>query len=425
MNRVHRIYGRLGSGLGPALRRWFTSTVNQDSALIPLLVLAARIVSGKKRGKLVSLPIEWLDTTTAGLKKEVATAQGGRSYGPILSGRQVSEKVRVPSTNLYEFEKAIVGATSSAIWVDGRLILERVEGMDSARCNSAGGFVIAHGLKTAVIRQLSIVDLDSGLFLGGNGAFNYYHWLIEILPKLEYFNDPTLPLLVSEDVAKTPSFKEALDIVAGIRKITFLSKDLLYRVKRLHHINSPILCPFNMKENFTLRTHDFVTRWSSLDFLRHTLVTGVKAPRRRSGNRVFLARKSNRRNYNQDETFEIFKRFGFERVDLEELSLRDQIQAIADAEMIAGPTGAAWTNLIFATAGTKCLCWMADSQTGFSGYSNIAHHFGVELNYITYPSAARSTDQLYYMDYHLDPIKVEKELAIIVGQCGDSSEHPR
>ncbi len=424
MNQIHRIYRRLGSGLGPALRRWFNSTVNQDSALVPMLVLAARTVSGKNRGKWVRLPVEWLDTTTAGLKKEVATAQVDRSYGPLLFGRQVSEKVGVPSTNLYEFENAIVGATSSAIWVDEKLILERVEGSDPARCNSAGGFVIAHGLKSAVIRQSSIVDLDSGLFLGGNGAFNYYHWLIEILPKLEYFNDPSIPLLVSEDVGKTPSFKEALDIVAGIRKIIFLCNDFLYRVKRLHHINSPILCPFNMKENFTLNTNDFVTRWSSLDFLRHTLVTGVKAPRRRSGNRVFLARKSNRRNYNQDETFEIFKRFGFERVHLEEFSLRDQIQAIADAEMIAGPTGAAWTNLVFANAGTKCLCWMADSQTGFAGYSNIAHHFGVELNYMTYPSAARSTDQLYYMDYHLDPIRVERELANIVGRCGDSSNHP-
>ena len=43
----------------------------------------------------------------------------------------------------------------------------------------------------------------------------------------------------------------------------------------------------------------------------------------------------------------MFVREGFEPVYLERMSLGEQIAAINSAELIAGPTGAAWTNLIF------------------------------------------------------------------------------
>ena len=39
--------------------------------------------------------------------------------------------------------------------------------------------------------------MNNILFMGGNGSFNYYHWLIEIAPKLLYVNKE---ILIEHDV---------------------------------------------------------------------------------------------------------------------------------------------------------------------------------------------------------------------------------
>jgi hypothetical protein len=78
--------------------------------------------------------------------------------------------------------------------------------------------------------------------------------------------------------------------------------------------------------------------------------------------------------------------------------------------MIAGPTGAAWTNLIFVEPGTRCLCWMAEEQRGFAAYSNLARAVGAELRYVTYVTGVSDSDRLYFLNYRLDPADVERGL---------------
>jgi capsular polysaccharide biosynthesis protein len=96
---------------------------------------------------------------------------------------------------------------------------------------------------------------------------------------------------------------------------------------------------------------------------------------------------------------------------MEDLSLREQINAVNSAEMLAGPTGAAWTNLLFVGRGARCLCWMAEEQRGFAAYSNLAHAVGAELRYVTYPTGIKESRRLYLTDYWLDPAEVERELS--------------
>jgi capsular polysaccharide biosynthesis protein len=131
--------------------------------------------------------------------------------------------------------------------------------------------------------------------------------------------------------------------------------------------------------------------------------------------RLFLARKSSgRRDYNQDEIFTVCQRHGFEKIYMEDMPLQEQIEAIRSAELIAGPTGAAWTNLIFVEPGTRCLCWMAEEQRGFAAYSNLAHAVGAELRYVTYATGVRDSDRLYFINYRLDPAEVERGLTDLV-----------
>jgi len=327
----------------------------------------------------------------------------------MIHGRQQTERIALPGLARYEFSDARVSAASSSIRLGSRLIVERVPGVDASRCNFAAGHLLAHGLRTAIVAAGPEQHIGSGVFLGGNGSFNYYHWLVEVLPKLEFVAGDDRPILVSDDVDRIPTFREALMRVAGGREIVFLRHDLTYRVSRLIYVESPSICPFNLRSGEEFRVADFITRVSSIEFLRRHLLGYSQAPlslRRR----LFLARKSLRRDYNQDEIFAVCQRYGFEKIYMEDMSLREQIEAMGSAEFIAGPTGAAWTNLIFVERGTRCLCWMAEEQRGFAAYSNLARAVGADLRYLTYSTGVSDSERLYFMNYRLDPAEVERGL---------------
>ena len=87
---------------------------------------------------------------------------------------------------------------------------------------------------------------------------------------------------------------------------------------------------------------------------------------------------------------------------------------ISNAEVIAGPTGAVWTNMIFCREGAKCLCWMADGYGDFSAFSNLARAVGADMRNVTFKTDAKSVKELYNRKYFLEAKKIQKELDILL-----------
>ena len=402
--------------------------VRHDSRMAPPFVRAMALLLKIERGgfddPIYRIRAEWLDLNRAAVKETLAPERAGRSYGPMINGAQRVADVRLPAVNLYEFSHAVVSAASSSVIVDGKLIIERVEGVDPRRCNYAEGQIFLHGRRSAFLLERATQRLDAGIFLAGNVSRNYYHWMIEILPKLQFLPQvdaryPRLPLLVSEGVVQIGSLRESLAMIARDRPVIVLEDGVLYEVARLVYINAPNKCPINLRPGYELRTSDFFFREDSIAFLRDRLGAHAGRAGGSSGKRVFFGRKGERRRYNEEEVYAAFAREGFVRVLMEELSLRDQIELMSGAEMVAGPTGAAWTNIIFCREGTRCLCWMAEESREFSAYSNLAKIVGADLRYVTYPTGARSTRELYSMDYRVDAGAIQRELAALL-----SAKHP-
>lgn len=366
------------------------------------------------------LPIEWLDENKTDLQKILEPEEYGNSYGPLINGFQAIEQVLLPAIKAYRFENVCVSIASSSILTDNRIIIERVEGVDVQRCSFASGHVFMHGQKSALVINRPELCLDQGIFLGGNGSWNYYHWMIEILPKLSYLQNldeeyQDFPLLVSEDVDYEKTFREALNYIAKHRPTIVLDKNKTYRVGKLLYINAPNSLPFNLRRNEKMRISDFLMRTSSINFLQNGLNADLEDSFQTGMvRRLFFARQTRGRNYNQEEIFEIFKRQGFCKVFMEELSLRNQRELVSNAEVIAGPAGAAWTNLIFCRAGTKCLSWMADGHGDFSAFSNLARIVGADLHYVTYEKEVKSTEELTNARYHVDPKEIQKGLEMLL-----------
>jgi capsular polysaccharide biosynthesis protein len=341
---------------------------------------------------------------------------------PKIDGHAVTADVDLPPVRLYTFTDVRVAAGAAVFESERDVTIEGVAGVATARCSFQGGRLLVHDRHLAAMakRPDAGTTLAHGFFLSGFGDWNYYHWMIEVLPKLTHWHTlaPDLrayPLLVGPAVREHPSLLEALAAFCDGAEIRVLNEGEVYTVGHLLHVNAPNTCPFNLRPGDEVRVSDFLIRPEVIHDWRDRVGLG-QGRTASGGRRLFLARSGAHRAYNEAEVLPVFLREGFETVYLERISLREQIDALNSADFLAGPTGAAWTNLIFCTPGAKGLCWLPNQSTEFSAFSTLATIVGVDLRYLTYATNARSTAELYNAGYRLDVTEVERTLAALLAE---------
>ena len=363
-------------------------------------------------------PISWLDEYPPTAR--FLEAESSLAVGPNLDGNAPSETVTLPPVSLYALRDATVSTQSAAFACKQGLVIERVPSVDPTRCSFEGGAVLSHLQQVAEIPQQTSMSVDRAFFLGGYGYWNWYHWLVELLPKLAFWEklDPDLrayPFLVGEQVHAHPALLEALALFCPDAELIVKGDHQLCTVGHLLHVNSPNPSPFNLRGTNQMRVADFLMRPSAIHDWRKRAGLPL-GPRDAGDRRLFLARAHDRRSYNQVEALDIFVAAGFEPVYFEQMSLREQVETMNSAQLIAGPTGAAWANLIFCNPGAKALCWIAEPYKHYSAYSTIAHIVGVDVRYFTYPTTAQSTAGLYEAPYRLDIAELERELFTLLAE---------
>lgn len=123
---------------------------------------------------------------------------------------------------------------------------------------------------------------------------------------------------------------------------------------------------------------------------------------------IFLARKKeSARKYNQDEMFDLLSReFNVKAVYIEDYTIEEQAFIFSMADLIIGPSGAAWTNLIFSKEGTVAISWIPTHLKDFSVYSTIASYYGVQKYFI---DCMPKNNKELHSDYEvsLDRIRIQ------------------
>ncbi|MBT8386982.1 MAG: glycosyltransferase family 61 protein [Ignavibacteria bacterium] len=342
-------------------------------------------------------------------------------YPPGICQDEVAISVDLPELNIYELEDGVISVNSSNIYNENTMFIERVNDISSNYANYSSGWLKEHNDKRAIAILDIDAELETGFFLGGNGCSNYYHWMIEVLPKLQFYIESDLvekniPLLVSDAINRIPSFKEGLKAVIENKNINlvFLNENYVYRVNKLYFINSPNNIVFNTREKISSPEFCYF-RKESLDFVRNKILkkyflesTQNGLPDKNIYERVFLARKIySRRQYNQDEIISSLSKFSIIPVYLEDLSLNEQIKIFRNAKLIIGPSGAAWTNLIFSKKGTKAISWLPEIVKEFSVYSTLAKYRGVDMSILLTKSKSLWD---YHEDYELDIDSLHKKI---------------
>lgn len=259
--------------------------------------------------------------------------------------------------------------------------------LDSIRLDNTTFSIGFDHTKEIWLQRKADAKIDKGICVFGLGATNWYHWLIEILPLAmlaqnlpKAFAD--YPLLVPEIALSDNSFGQSLEIFRGNRDVIAMPRTEILEVSALIYIPAPVSGPFGMRDQHWPKPSDYVQNYDVMRTFRARILEHLEIKRDdNSPKRVFLARPPGHRSYNQDEILAAAQERGFEAVSLERHTFREQINLMYNADYVVGPTGAAFTNALFMTPGSRSLVWALKEVEGACFFSNLAHVAGSDMTY--------------------------------------------
>ena len=178
--------------------------------------------------------------------------------------------------------------------------------------------------------------------LAARGDGNYYHFLFDVLPRLAVLERSGLAPVDRWYVPTGTAFQRELLEMLGIDAIVDATAHPHVRAETLVVPGPPAMTELNPP-------------WV-VGFLRDRLLpqAEVRGPRRR----LYVTRGSganNRMVSNEAAVRGLLTARGFEPVDPGVLSVREQVEAFAAAEVIVAPHGAALANLAFAAPGATVI----------------------------------------------------------------------
>jgi len=190
------------------------------------------------------------------------------------------------------------------------------------------------------LRLPQAVDVDGSVgVLTTRGVDNYYHFLTDVLPRLEVLRRAGVEpdnYLVNR---KTPFQREILDQI-GIGEAKVLQS------VDMPHLRADQLVVPSLPDSH-LRTPPWIVPW----LREHLLPTGLATPHRR----LYVtrgSRRNTRRVKNENEVLEALRPLGFRVVDPGALSVKEQVRQFAEAEIVVGAHGAGLTNIVFCSPDT-------------------------------------------------------------------------
>jgi capsular polysaccharide biosynthesis protein len=248
---------------------------------------------------------------------------------------------------------------------------------------------------------------------------NFHHWLIDLLPRLGLVRRAGFDLASFDRVVVNHhdrGFQRDSLRALGIpmEKVVRLSPALHVRCDTL-------VAP-------SLKHHNQCVPAADLAFLRESFLSS-SSDSRGTKRRLFLSRADARvrRLVNERELHPVLQTHGFEIVSLAGKTLEEQAQLFARAEIVAGPAGAAFANLVYCSPPAQVLeiaspHWLATYHWMISARRGLRHTIILgegEVRPGLPDIAARSRDLV------INPEKFAAALTGVVASAGDAFAEAR
>lgn len=228
--------------------------------------------------------------------------------------------------------------------------------------------------------------IDTGIMISGKFCNNYYHVLLENLIKLLYIEQLNIPfdvpIVVDFSTMDIPSLRRIFELLSNNlkRKVITIKPDKMYKFNTLYSINNINKIASHLIDNYSCQ-NAYLYWTPAINDLCNKLL--LNCSERKFPKRVFITRAyTSRRNYNENEVYEVLVRYGFEKVAPELLTFEEQMSLFNNAEYIISGSGAALTNLLFVNKNCTIICFGISSKGDeIPVFNTIANIKGAEFIY--------------------------------------------
>lgn len=222
---------------------------------------------------------------------------------------------------------------------------------------------------------------------------NYFHFLFEMLPRCEMVRRSGIPM-------------DSIDQFV----VNYLNFDVCWQAlgefgigaERVRHCHeTSVFACEHVIATSSLRGTGHTRKWVC-DWLKQTF--GPPAHTRQQGTRLYIGRDdANRRHLeNQAELLQVLSPLGFQPINWDGRSIREQAALFAKAEIIVGLNGAALTNLVFCKPGTRVLVLHHPGKLSRYFYE-LCHTLYLDYYYLVGEIKDRTTSYEYATDYAVNP----------------------
>jgi capsular polysaccharide biosynthesis protein len=264
--------------------------------------------------------------------------------------------------------------------------------------------IAARVLRHSILSSISST-IQTGLFITDEFSNGFFHWICDVLPRLE-----ALRFLAPEEletrtvlVPWMASFQyigETLKPYGRIGVRNLLAREQI-RCNDLLVI--PAVAPTgNYRPHLmhAIRTR-FRSYFKSGAAARRIFISRTEAPKRRISN--------------EEALLPVLERFGFERMVLEDLPFAEQVRLIGSAEVLAGSHGAGLANMCWMEPATKVLELRRRGDAENNCYYSLASALNLEYSYMQCDPVESKSDS-HGGDLQVDPAELERSCAALFSE---------
>jgi capsular polysaccharide biosynthesis protein len=258
--------------------------------------------------------------------------------------------------------------------------------------------------------------VDEAILLSGRNDANWFHWLIEYLPRVLQVPEsipPTVPLLLS---TRTPaSGRAALETLTS-RPVLTLDPALLHSVRRLHVVAPPV----QVFDTTRVPWRDGLS-FNPAPLLAMREAWGLGASSDPAGAKIFLSRTSRHRGLtNEHHLAAIAHKHGLTVRDPGGMPFEAQLDLFSHASLVVGASGAVMANYLMMSPGSRVLALTSTALRDFVLPAAIAELAGVEFTYVSGPterplSAFPTRNDWLQSDFSVDAKSFEAALVEVIG----------
>lgn len=226
-----------------------------------------------------------------------------------------------------------------------------------------------------MFKTRKITRLNNILYVTNSNSKNFFHWFLDVLPKLEFINKNCeeifkFKIIIPNDNNNYFSKKslEAFDL------------DFYYQKKNEIIIASQSILLPNIAPTGNYRK-DFVSKLSYR--MRNHWIS--KRINKHNKKRIYISRKNSKKRkiINEDEIIPILKNNNFIILDFDTLNFKEQLDYILDCEVLVSMHGAGLTHMLWMKDKSKVLEIRTRNNCNDNCYFSLASDLGHDYFYVT------------------------------------------